>query len=250
MIFHVCSHWGDIEIESEGNDQCRIRYFKLTPRERDALDLYLASLNDGKLAYHRLSGRGDILVPKSVVEVGAALGEHLHEENAVITAVRFTSGRVKAKRGGIRGLIGGLFSKKSTPKDKGLVPEVVEKPEAAVQTPVPRRGCPMPTLTDLREQKAADVVRKFLVGQQIEDFENRRAFLTRGCDTGHLYRVTSRWAPSVEEYGVLYDLDEGRRLCASNLTMPPSEEVLSMKFAVEIMEREFLNQPHESDGIA
>jgi len=32
MIFHLCSHWGDIEIEDDGDGQARINWFKLTPR--------------------------------------------------------------------------------------------------------------------------------------------------------------------------------------------------------------------------
>jgi hypothetical protein len=118
------------------------------------------------------------------------------------------------------------------------------KPEAAVQTPVPRTGCPMPTYSDLKEAKAAAVVAKFLTPQQRADFERTRAFIARGCDTGNLYRVTSRWSPDVEKYGVLYDATHGRQICASNKKMPPPEEVLSMKFAVEQFEQQFRSAGH------
>jgi len=97
----------------------------------------------------------------------------------------------------------------------------------------------MPDYAELKEAKAAAVVAKFLQGQQTVDFARQRAFITRGGDSGHIYRVTSRWSPDVEKYGVLYDVTQGRRICASNKVMPPSEEVLSMKFSVEHFEAEF-----------
>lgn len=236
MIFHVCSHWGDIEIESAGENESNISYFKLTPLEREALDAFLRSIDREPTGTD-----GTILVPKSVVEVGAAIGEHLHGDKAKLTAIKFASGEVKVTKTPVLSWFRGLWDKVRGVQlpDMTIVPEVPE-PVAAVQTPVPTVGCPMPTMTDLREAKAAAVVRKFLVGQQIEDFNRRRAFIAIGCDTGRVYRVTSRWAPEVEKYGVLHDMTRGRRICAQNKVLPPSEEVLSMKFAVEHMEQEFL----------
>jgi hypothetical protein len=111
---------------------------------------------------------------------------------------------------------------------------------AAVQVPMPVKGCPMPTVSDLKEKKAAAVVRKFLTPTQARDFDARRAFVAVGCDTGRRYRVTSRWSPEVERFGVLYDVDARRHVCAYNKVMPPSEEVLSMKFAVENFEHGFV----------
>ena len=281
MIFHVCTHFGDIEVNQDGPGAARIRYFRLTPLERKALDAYLTS--EGL----ELSGdEGDITVPKPVVEVGAAIGEHLHRNETLITAVRFETGEVKATTHPVIAWFKRLFSS-SDPEpevlpppeeseapepeapepakpdaDEEVEPEIVDtgaeaaaartpklpppkppppKPVAAVQTPRPRRGCPLPNVTELREAKAAAVVRKFLVGQQIADFDRHRAFVTTGCDTGRIYRVTSRWNPDVRKWGVLYDVTQDYRLCASNLDLPPSEEVLSMKFAVEVMEKEFLS---------
>lgn len=57
-----------------------------------------------------------------------------------------------------------------------------------------------PTVAEMKEAKAAGVVRNFLVGQQVTDFDRHRSFLVTGRDTGHLYRVISRWSPAVERY--------------------------------------------------
>jgi len=237
VIFHLCSHFGDIEIEDAGDDKARIKFFRLTPMEREALEEYLGVLELESLALQR-TGEGDIVVPQTVAEAGAALGGHLHGSKALLSAVKFSTGEVEVTRHPFiewfRKLLGRHHSK--LPKSP--------KPEAVVQTPVPDRGCPMPTVTDLREAKAAAVVRKFLRGQQAVDFDRRRAFLATGCDSGRLYRITSRWAPEVERYGVLYDLDTGARICSSNSDLPPSEETLSMLFAIEHFEQRFLRSGH------
>lgn len=237
MIFHVCSHWGDIEVEACDETKSLIRYFKLTPLEREALDVVLNKYN-----INRSEERGEIVVPESVVIVGGEIGDALHGDTKKLTAIRFSNGEVKVTREPVVPWYRRLMDKMS-----GVIRETTTTlvpPEAVVQTPIPKRGCPMPTMTDLREAKAAGVVRKFLIGQQIEDFNRRRAFLAVGSDTGTLYRVTSRWSPDVEKYGVLYNIDQQRTICARNGRVPPSEEVLSMKFVVENIENAFLNGPH------
>jgi len=242
MIFHVCSHFGDIEIEDAGNDQARVKFFRLTPMERDSLDKYLHSIG-----MERSGEKGEVIVPETVAQAGAALGWCLHEGQTMISAVKFSTGDVVATRSPFmawfRGLMGRFCSKSKdevTTDTAAPLPPPPPRPEAAVQTPMPARGCPMPTVTELREEKAAAVVRKFLHGQQVEDFDRHRAFVVRGGDTGSLYRVTTRWSPEVERHGVLWSIDRKMRICASNRVMPPSEEALSMKFAVEHFERDFV----------
>lgn len=243
MIFHLCSHFGDIEIEDAENDQALIRFFRLTPMERESLDSYLKSID-----LERSGDRGQIIVPQTVAEAGDALSGFLHAGETMISAIKFSTGDVRVSKRPFlewfRSLKERWVTKLGTPQDESkpkIHPAVVRKPEpvAAVQTPVPTTGCPMPDYTELKEAKAAGVVAKFLQGQQVVDFARQRAFITRGGDSGHIYRVTSRWSPDVEKYGVLYDVTQGKRICAQNRTMPPSEEVLSMKFAVENFEREF-----------
>ena len=250
MIFHLCSHFGDIEIEDADNDQALIRFFRLTPMERESLDAYLDSQD-----LKRSGERGQILVPQSVAEAGDALGGFLHAGDTLISAVKFSTGDVEVTK---RPFLEWFKSLKerwvtklgaavddSKPNKPKSVPAKVRKmpppfnPEAAVQTTAPKTGCPMPMMAELKEAKAAGVVMKFIDGQQRIDFAKQRAFITRGTDSGHIYRVTSRWSPDVEKYGVLYDVTQGRRICASNKVMPPSEEVLSMKFSVENFEQKF-----------
>ena len=271
MIIHVCSHFGDIEVVTR-NGRTVVRYSQLTPVEYRALSQFFAKRASlGTPPAHQ----GEVIVDEPLLEVGSEIGLYLHADQAQMTAVKFSSGDVEVKKGGLRAWFNRLFFKTppapraavgllSEPEivqgEPGLlsVPEVLagepgglSLPEAAVSVLVPVRGCPMPTATDLKEIKAAAVVRKFLTAPQAADFDERRAFIAVGGYTGHRYRITSRWSPEVEKYGVLHDLTTRERVCASNKVMPPSEEALSMKFAVEHFEQEFLGTAmlnHQDEG--
>lgn len=232
MIIHVCSHFGDLEVEADGMDKSILRYMRLTPKERMALDQFLAAHGLDQATCEK----GEYHLDLPVVEVGAALGEALHTGQAPLSAIRFSTGTIAVEKRPLRDFLGSLFH-----RHKSIPPTITPAtPEAAVEVPMPTRGCPMPTPTELKEHKAAAVVRKFLVGQQVADFDRQRAFLAVGGDSGRLYRVTSRWSPKAAHYGVLYDLSRERRICASNLAVPPSEEVLSILFAVEHFETDFI----------
>jgi len=237
MILHVCSHYGDIELlpHAEDEDQCHIRYFKLTPGERHILNEFLMQ-HEIEI---RVGNEGTIDVPMSLWQAGGIIGQKMHGGRKLLSAVRLTDGTVEVQEGTVWDWF------RTRLQRVGLWPqESPGEPDAAVQARRPIRGCPMPSVTELRETRAAEVVRKFLNGRQREDFDLHRAFLALGCDTGHLYRVTSRWSPDVGRFGVLYDVDQRRRVCAHDSEVPPSEEVLAMKLSVEHFERAFLNQPH------
>jgi hypothetical protein len=149
---------------------------------------------------------------------------------------------VAARNGLVEGYEPATKRRKSMRQSNG---ELASQPETGVQVKMPPRGCPMPTFLELRERKARQVVEKFLAPRQLADFRVHGAFISIGSNTGKPYRITSRWAPSVEKYGVLYDIKAGFDICAQNKDVPPSEEVLGMKFAIEAFENEFLEQPSE-----
>lgn len=237
MILHVCSHFGDIEIKPGKDGRTLIHYAHLTPKERQVLTDFLAK-HDYHLGPHT---EGSVALPLSLWEVGAALGEGLCADTGILSAVRFESGKIQVAKGTILDWFKKVIGLGHTDTPVAELPKEI-KPEAAVQVTEPKRGCPMPTTTELKELKAAAVVRKFLVGQQVEDFDRRRSFLAIGGDTGGLYRITTRWNPDVERFGVLYSVGQRARICASNLKVPPSEEALSMKFAIENFEQQFLNR--------
>lgn len=236
MRYHVCTHYGDIEINAlpaeDGQARCKVTFWRLTTQERTALERLLSQHTLERKGEGEGATKAERILPLSAADAGLALSKLLHGEDAILlTGVKFAGGKVKVARKDreVKALL--------QPADNG---DDGGKPEAAVTVEKPYKGCPMPTTTELREQRAAAVVRTFLLDRQREDFDRRRAFLSIGCDTGALYRITSRWSPDCERYGALSRIDGGP-VCASNLSVPPSEEMLSLKFAVESMERDFLS---------
>lgn len=271
MIFHVCSHFGDIELLPSGaTGHTLVRWMRLTPIEKQALGALVTECL-GPLAISPLTyAEGSVTLPFSLLEIAARLGLKLHPNATLITAVKFADASIKVSRDvhWIKRIFGGgTETIAGVPKHMPLLvgqPAIPQAPPptaaprpvatfpapeavAGVQVTMPIRGCPLPEVTEMKERKAADVVRKFLTGAQATDFDHHRAFVAIGGHTGHMYRVTSRWNADCEKYGVLRDTTRGLSICASNLTVPPSEEVLAMKFAVENYEREFLDSSHGAE---
>jgi len=242
MITHICSHFGDIEIVADSDGHARISWDVLTPAEVKAVA--------GTRKVLRVFGKakevrdGVLVLPVRPGVVACTLGLFLRPSKDRIVAVRYATGKVGTTLAPVQpSLLTALPGGKETTTPPAAPPPdpVVQTIEtarvsgavAAVVVPVPHKGCPMPDFTQMREEKAASVLRKFLNPTQQQDFDRKRSFVARGGVTGHTYIVTSRWAPSVERLGVLHDLDTKNRVCSSNDGLPPSEECLSMKFIVE-----------------
>lgn len=242
MRYHVCSHYGDIEFTALEDDRCKVVFWKLTSMETVALDLLLSrhaitARTEGEGEKRAKGDKAERVLNLPIMEAGRQLAELIHGAGApLLTGIKFAKGKVKVVRDAKAAV---LLVEAGVGEDG--------EPESAVTVEQPTRGCPMPTVTEMREQRAADVVRSFLTSTQRQDFDKSRSILSQGCDTGALYRITSRWSPDVEHYGALYRLTQPdatrstpKTICASNLNVPPSEEMLSLKFAVETVERSFL----------
>lgn len=245
MIFHVCSHFGDIELLPYEVTSTLVRFSRLTPTEKVALERLIAK-HPGWVSKTPILEfvAGELLLTANILDVAQDLGHQLHPGSRMITAVRFADAKIKVTRDANWAVkLFGFDSKEVSGVPLVRLDGDPPAPKAAVQVTMPEKGCPMPTATELKEAKAAAVVRKFLDGQQAIDFDNHRAFVAIGNHTGHMYRLTSRWNPECERLGVLRDIDEDSRICASNLDVPPSEEILSMKFAIENWERSFRGLP-------
>lgn len=251
-VFHMCSHFGDIELRPRGTSETLVVYENLTPVERKALDTLFRRNQVGTTG--RLP-RGDRLISLPLNLVATDLAGLMYADAPTLTAVRFTTGEriVRTRTQRTLDWLGRLFGGRGDDDDLAGAPLAMAGAapvEAAAEVKKADRGCPMPTMTDLKEIKAAAVVRKFLSARQAEDFDHHRAFIAIGCDSGLPYRLTSRWSPAVEEYGVLFDITGNVRVCASNLAVPPSEELMSMLFAVEHFETAFRLGPGAHPPIA
>ena len=224
MKLYIPSYLGDIQLISEGQ-KTLLLYSELTAREKANLVLFLKhyktkfQFKEFDQQMNKDVGSG-YLIPEDISKVTKQFLKVFKKDRPMMNVVKLHDGKI-------------------TLTQEFNVPET----EVAVTVEKPPRGCPMPTLLERAEQRAFEVLRQFLNPQQLVDFEDKKAFIVKGNDTGHPYMVISRWNPLCQTYGLLYDVLEKKRVCASLPNVPPSEEVLAMKFAVEFCEKAFINAP-------
>jgi hypothetical protein len=241
MITHLCSHFGDIEITADKDGLAQVSWDALTPAEDKAVRR--ARMLFGIFGNVREVKSGTIVLPVKPGLAAAAIGMLMRPSKERIVAVRFTSGQTTTSLAPPAQIV----VPETPPAPTAPAPKPPTDPvatvidsaretgraQASVVVPVPYRGCPMPDFSEMREEKAASVLRQFLTPTQRSDFDRTRSFVAQGGVTGHTYLITSRWARQVEKFGILRDTDTGERICSSNESLPPSEECLSMKFVVE-----------------
>lgn len=126
----------------------------------------------------------------------------------------------------------------SGPEDEPKPAKKAEK-AVAVTTQVPIVGCPPPNFENARV-RASEVLRSFLLPEQIRDFETRQQFVTVGGMTGHRYAITSRHCRSLlgQYQRTVYDLDEGRPLCVHDWEIPAPEEMLTLHLLLSLPQYE------------
>lgn len=224
MKAYFPSTFGDINIKQD-NKNVILSTVDLTANEEEILKEILKKFYNA-LAKPPLSTYENIkivLPDVKIEDVHKFMIKKLKKNKPTLTAIKLKDGKLE------------------------LVDEIKDEhakiADTAVTTQKPSRGCPMPSMTVVKEVRASMVLKEFLTQQQIEDFNEHRSFISIGNHTHHSYLIISRWSPKIEKFGQVYDLVEKRRVCTSCKEIPPSEEMLAMKLSVELNELEFLNAP-------
>lgn len=102
---------------------------------------------------------------------------------------------------------------------------------AAVSVPQPVRGCPFPTSC---QRRASEVLRTFSTERQWEQFQRRGYLTAYGNVTGMAYNIFHRDEAAYRGlHRSVAEASTGRIICAWNNDVPPEEEVLTLKFAME-----------------
>jgi hypothetical protein len=112
---------------------------------------------------------------------------------------------------------------------------------AAATVREPRRGCPAPTRCNRR---ASEVLRVFSSQRQSEQFEREGFMRVIGNRTGSAYRVYHRDEAAAR--GLTHSLIEarsGHAICVWDDRVPPEEEALAIKLAVEHREGWLMRLP-------
>ena len=211
MKLYIPSYLGDIQLINEG-EKTKLIYSELTTGEREKLGIFLK--------HYKVPIKEDeaiIHLPEEIGRVQKRFLKIFKPDKPILNVAKYRDGKI-------------------TLVQEFNVPET----EAGVSVEKPPRGCPEPTVLERAETRAYDVLNQFLNPKQKADFDAQKAFVVHGNHTGRPYMVISRWNPACQRYGLLYCITTQNRICASLPDVPPSEEVLAMKFAVEFTERQFI----------
>lgn len=172
----------------------------------------------------KLSEDCTVLLAAPLSKVQKFLSKELKPGRRLVSAVRFTNGKMQEVTDAV------LAKVDKAAEPKTLADKVKEGVAAAATTvAVPFRGCPAPDFQSA-DIRANAVLSAFLDPEQLRDFEEHNAFVSRGADTGHRYMVTSRHARGkLEKYSrSLFDLDENEPYCVHDWSIPAAEEMLAI----------------------
>ena len=239
----IPSMYGDIRLTAQG-DQTEVEWEGLTPTESQALQELGRKFN-----LQPSGDQGRLVVAKPVDKVEAVLAKAMKRGRKLLSAVVFKNGRIEEihrtqdgdepKREPFREPAIDPYTMSPVVAEAAIV--VAEEPKAAVTVAQPTIGCPIPEF-ERAEVRATRVLREFLSGQQLSDFERTQSFLVLGADSGHKYILTSRHAPAerLDRVGgrSVFDVNDGWPVCVHDWLVPAAEELLELKLFLEMPGRE------------
>jgi hypothetical protein len=232
------SLYGDIRLTAQGN-QTEIEWENLSPSEREAI-----STIGRKFNLDTASDVGKVVAPKSIDKIEPLISKAMKRGRKLLSAVVFKNGRVEEvsrveKSEPTQPYRDPAAVEKSEPTQPYRDPAAIEKsePKAAVTVAQPMLGCPIPEF-ERADVRATRVLREFLSGQQLADFERTQSFLVVGGDTGRQYVLTSRQASTDRLARVggrsVFDVIDRRAICVHDWVVPAAEELLELKLFLEL----------------
>lgn len=266
MIWYFPNRSGDFRLIAVDATSCLLEVEKPTAAERTKVLGFLTQARErGWVESFEEPGEACIQFPLAapMTEAGALLQQETLANAATWTVVRSADGTItldddsklversmKVKGVGevrVKALLehfGGwgkavLATARELEQVKGVSPGAAGElykalrglPLAAATAPKPRRGCPAPSPA---RRRASEVLRSFCSRTQWETFL-REGFLDAiGNATGKLYRVFHRGRAA--ELGLprsMMEVASSHYICAWDNSVPPEEETLMLKLAVE-----------------
>ena len=209
---------GDFRLESAPENTSLLTVEDPTAGDREVLQRFLVDARArGWLAEDEgIQRRGltklPIAHPMSVVApVMAAL---LTEPGESWTAIRRVDGKVEVVDGN------------TLPPEKTGEPAI----EAVAVVKKPQRGCPEPQAATRR---ASAVLRAYCTTSQWASWQAFGYFAARGNASGRIYRVWHEDAAAKAGMARCLTLMNGTPVCAWDQSVPPEEQALALKLAVE-----------------
>lgn len=203
---------GDFRLEADGDKGSVLTVIKPTPAELDKLDAFLSEARKKKWVKQHVGfvpdGEITIKVAASVQDAGRILlGK---KTKGKLTAVRSDDGKVTA-----------AWDEKDLAKAKEAA--TVRRPTLCCPLPVPGP-----------DQRASEVLRAFCTPRQWKDWCEDGLLRCYGNLSGRLYEVLHRHHPTaIRRQKIVWDVAGGHVMHCYDWSVPPAEEVLTMKLVLE-----------------
>lgn len=206
---------GDFRLERESDDRCLLTVIEPTEADRAKLLPFLAKAAErGWVAADGpgVADTGESIIPiaASMQDAGPLLATAAHGTAETWTAVRHTGGVLLVD---------------------GMAAAPVKEPVAAATVATPKQGCPAPAHA---ERRASEVLRTFSTTRQWSQWNAEGRMRLLGNVTGmayHLYHRDEAAARGLPR--LLIEARSGHKVCVWDDRVPPAEEALAIKFAVE-----------------
>lgn len=233
--FYVPAWAGDHRLVADG-DGSKLIINDPTPAELKILENFL-SFAQGKgwteIEELPTSRNRPVKLTAPVSEAGIKLAKIHHERvlGKTIVAVAYSDGKVEVET---------LSEEKKTEE---LVKKADEDPDSkAVATKKATCCCPqcIPGVINIH---ANEVLESFLSPQQHRDWHKHRVIEVEGGITGNRYLLAHRHTKYARKWGrICYDADENFVVHLYDWSVPPEEEVLGVKLAMEHRENWLRNE--------
>ena len=228
--WYIPSLYGDIRLTAQGGST-EIEWENLSPSEREALVTISRKFDVG------IDGDvGKVTITRPIAKVENVLAKAMKRGRKLLSAVVFKNGKIEELHRTEGGKAQSEVDEKGDPYR-----EAADKPgalaKAAVTVAAPMIGCPVPEF-ERADVRATRVLREFLSGQQLADFERTQSFLVTGGSTGRQYVLTSRQASPERLAKVggrsVFDATAGYPICVHDWVVPAAEELLELKLFLEL----------------
>lgn len=213
---------GDFRLERTGERTCRLVVTDPTPAEVQQLGAFLkrARKREWILGIEGVSARGESRLDLAVdlPAAAGALGGLKLPKQGVLTAVRSAEGRLVA-----------------VTEDQAEAATAAEAAPAAAEAATVRRPtlcCPAPVPGP--EVRASEVLRAFCTPRQWAQWLAEGFLTCIGNLSGHRYRIAHRDSELARRQGkITWDVTAGHVIHCYDWSVPPPEEVLSVKLCLE-----------------
>lgn len=212
---------GDFRLEADGDDKCILRVEDPIPAEIEQLGAFLVKARKKKwcadIAGISPEGKSELKLATTVDQAGKVLLGRKRPRKGILTCI-------KAEGGGLVAIKG----------DGEELEIAAAQPEATEAATVRRPTLCCPFATTGPDIRASQVLRSFCTTEQWRSWLNLGFLYCNGQLSGRRYLVAHRHHPiAIQNKYILWDCDGDHVVHCWDWSVPPPEEVLAVKLAVE-----------------